>query len=81
MVNGQWAMTNMEDKGMKKSDVQKLPHGLYRLYWKSGGTSLAAVGSMPNGDRWMAPVNWISIGTSRIRDWHFVERAEALKYS
>ncbi len=45
---------------MKKSEVQKLSHGLYRLYWKSGGFSLAAVGSLYSGKRWFAPVNWTS---------------------
>lgn len=43
---------------MKEKDVQKLVHGLYRIYWKDGGTSLAAVGSLHSGTRWLAPTNW-----------------------
>jgi hypothetical protein len=35
------------------------PLGLYRVHWKSGGSSLAAIGMMENGDRWIAPTNWI----------------------
>ena len=45
---------------MKKSEVFQLGHGLYRLYWKSGGFSLAAVGILYSGKRWYAPVNWTS---------------------
>jgi len=44
---------------MTKRQAQKLRHGLYRIWWKSGGNSLASVGSMRNGDRWLAPTNWI----------------------
>lgn len=45
---------------MKRAEVQKLPLGLYRLYWKAGGQSLACVGSLSNGDRWFACANWTS---------------------
>ena len=30
---------------MKKRDVKKLYLGLYEIFWKSGGSSLAAVGN------------------------------------
>lgn len=37
---------------MNKKEVQKLNHGLYRLYWKYGaGDSMAAVGSLHDGTR------------------------------
>ncbi len=58
---------------MKKSEVQKLQHGLYHIYWKGGGSSLASIGSMPNGDRWMSPTNWISPGTSKREHWKAVK--------
>lgn len=45
---------------MKSADVRKLPLGLYRLYWHSGGSSLACVGALSNGDRWFACANWTS---------------------
>lgn len=45
---------------MRSSDVQQLKHGLYKVYWKDGGTSLASVGSMSDGSRWIAPCNWIN---------------------
>ena len=63
---------------MKKAEVQKLHHGLYRIHWKHGEESLAAVGSMSNGDRWMAPINWITPGTDAIKYWHMVEKVEVL---
>ncbi len=33
-------------------------HGLYKIYWFSGGSSLAAIGSLHDGTRWIAPCNW-----------------------
>lgn len=62
--------------GMNKQETKKLEHGLYRLYWKDGGSSLAAVGSSVNGDRWIAPINWINVGTTL--HWKLVDRAELL---
>ena len=46
---------------MTQKDVQNLDHGLYRVYWKKsqgGGTSLASVGILHSGQRWLAPTNW-----------------------
>lgn len=69
---------------MRKADVQKLPHGVYRIHWRSpAGISLAAVGSTHDGTRWMAPTNWVSadnespkIATTKY--WRAVERAELI---
>ena len=36
-----------------------LEMGLHRVHWKSGGTSLAAVGQMSDGRKWFAPCNWV----------------------
>ena len=65
---------------MKKSDVQKLSHGVYRIYWKEGGTSVAAVGSTPSGARWLAPTNWVSIGTdaNTLSHWKSVRKVELI---
>ena len=42
------------------SELLSCPHGIYKIYWKSGGSSLASIGSMHNGERWIAPINWTS---------------------
>lgn len=49
--------------------------GLYRIYWKSGGSSHAAVGIACNGERWIAATNWVE-NTST--DWSGVLRVEYL---
>lgn len=61
---------------MTKAETKKLARGIYRLHWKSGGSSLAAVGSNERGDRWIAPTNWINAGSTL--HWKLVERAELL---
>lgn len=37
----------------------RLAPGLYEVFWKSGGSSRAAVGCTSNGDNWIAPTNWL----------------------
>lgn len=37
-----------------------LPLGLYRVFWKCGGSSIAAIGNTAEGRRWIAPCNWLS---------------------
>ena len=70
---------------MLRKAVQKLDHGLYRVHWKQkdgGGTSLASVGSLHSGERWIAPTNWTAkdgdnpIGFEKI--WKSVERMELI---
>lgn len=69
---------------MKKSDVKKLKHGLYKIWWKKkhgGGTSLAAVGSLDDGRRWLAPTNWTACGfmPAVATHWHTVEKVKLIK--
>lgn len=45
---------------MKKSKAKELNIGIYRIFWKSGGVSLAAVGQLHDGTKWLAPCNWTS---------------------
>lgn len=65
---------------MNRHEVRKLDHGLYRLYWKSGGDSIAAVGSLYDGTRWFAPTNWTSETEEGIAkcDWNKIEKVEAI---
>lgn len=64
---------------MTKEEVQKLKHGVYRLYWSARTYSLASVGSLHNGDRWFACANWTSGDTGGIVAsgdyWDKVEKA------
>ena len=65
---------------MDAHEVAMLPLGLYRIHWKSSGTSLAAVGNNRAGLRWFAPVNWASIGGGdNQRHWDDVDRVEAIE--
>lgn len=56
---------------MRIAEVKKLPLGVYRVHWKSGGKSVAAMGMMHDGTRWLAPANWSSIAVSGVcvTDW------------
>ena len=62
---------------MKKKEVNKLKSGVYWLYWKEGGRSLAAVGITSKGNRWMAPTNWTTVSTER-KHWKAVETVKSL---
>jgi hypothetical protein len=44
---------------MKIRDFRKLELGAYKIYWKSGGSSIATIGMTWDGGRWIAPSNWI----------------------
>jgi hypothetical protein len=63
---------------MTKTEVKTYPLGLYKVYWKSGGFSLAAIGMLSNGDRWLAPINWITPTVDQ-KHWRSVARIVALK--
>jgi hypothetical protein len=65
---------------MTKDQSEKLPHGLYRLFWKSGGTSLASVGSLYDGSSWFAATNWTSptAGGIASTDWAKIDKVEPI---
>lgn len=52
-------------------------HGLYRVFWKSGGSSLAAVGVTNDGGRWLAPINWIKPSTN-FTEWDRIDHLERI---
>jgi hypothetical protein len=56
------------------SDMTIAP-GLYRLFWKSGGTSVASVGCDYSGRNWFAPTNWIGVPSFY---WSLVESFEQI---
>ena len=65
---------------MTQKEADKLKHGLYKLFWKSGGFSLAAVGSLHNGKHWYAATNWTAYTAPGITstDWRSVEHVEEI---
>ena len=60
---------------VREYDYANLKHGLYRIYWKSGGSSVASVGSHADGSRWFAPANWIS---PHGEDWSEVDGVKVI---
>jgi hypothetical protein len=60
---------------MNKKQVSEIQHGLYEIFWKEGGSSLASVGSDRNGKRWYAPINWIVVPWY---DWRCVLRVRQI---
>ena len=65
---------------MTRDEAQKLGHGVFRLFWKSGGSSVASVGSLHDGTRWFAPSNWVSktAGGITSTDWRKVDSAQLI---
>ncbi len=63
---------------MTQKKAQQLAHGLYRIYWKDGGMSEAAVGSLYNGKRWFAPTNGSAFSAYGIAstNWKIVSHVE-----
>lgn len=59
-------------------DPSEIPLGLYKIYWLSGGYSLAAVGFNNAGKRWLAPTNWIFEENGPSFDWNGVKSVELL---
>jgi putative nucleotidyltransferase with HDIG domain len=68
---------------MNQSEVQKLSPGVYEIFWKSGGSSLAAVGSCRDGTRWLAPCNWVNSEGRPFEavheQWHQVEKVRLIE--
>lgn len=72
-------MTNPNVRGetMDEASVQELEVGIYQIHWKSGGSSIAAVGVTRMGGRWMAPLNWVS-PTKNAKAWRGVQSVTRL---
>jgi hypothetical protein len=39
-------------------EMLKCKLGVYEVFWKSGVSSIAAIGMTFSGQRWLAPTNW-----------------------
>lgn len=58
---------------MNQRDLKSWPNGLYRIFWRKGGTSLAAIGTCADGRRWIAPSNWVT-PSADAKTWRAVAR-------
>jgi hypothetical protein len=64
------------DDGSPRAEWFDLPDsGLYRVHWKSGGSSLAAIGVTDDGGRWLAPINWVKPSVA-FTDWGSIEHLD-----
>jgi len=61
---------------MEKYNAKNLDDGLYKIFWTSGGCSLAAVGRTHDGGVWYKPCNWIDLGVCI--DWWQVADVELI---
>jgi len=43
---------------MQTEQIKGLKNGLYEVMWESGNSSLCAIGTLHNGDRWISSTNW-----------------------
>lgn len=66
----------IEAGALPSVDPRTVKHGLYRIWWRSGGDSVAAVGIAENGDRWIAATNWVEHTST---DWSEVIRIEPIR--
>lgn len=61
---------------------ERLSTGVYVLYWKDGGSSVASVGVNHKGHRWFVPSNWLFSGNDGpCFDWWRVDRVEKIEPS
>ena len=59
---------------MTKKQINKLKFGCYRVWWKSGGYSVASLGFFRDGTRWLAPSNWITFPTEFNNIWPSIRK-------
>jgi len=71
----------VSDPGDVGEWIRSQPTGVYRLFWYSGGCSVAAVGMLNDGSRWYAPANWGGVDSGGVAsaDWSSVKSAELIE--
>jgi hypothetical protein len=78
-----WEDEKVETDSLSVFDPKDLCNGLYEIYWtqgEGGGMSLASVGQLNDGTRWMAPCNWVSDGLMQVStDWSSVDRVYCIQ--
>lgn len=70
---------------MTTEEVKELRAGLYKIFWKDADDhpySLAAVGVLYDGSKWLAPCNWTSksaAGIASSSHWDAIEMVELIQ--
>lgn len=72
---------------MTEIEAKELRLGVYRIYWRSGGSSVASIYQKEDGTRMLAPSNWVEPGNlleqscriSRVTELGRVEQEEVSK--
>lgn len=68
----------IDDEGAPVAEWFNWPdNGLYRVFWKSGGSSLASIGVTDDGGRWLAPTNWAK-PTIPFTQWDRIARLDRI---
>lgn len=63
---------------MTRDEAYNLKNGLYLIAWKSGGSSLAAVGRRSDGSVWIAPCNWINLDDTT-NHWNEIQHVRVIE--
>jgi len=79
--------TWFEESFFDKSSIYRIKprkkpdHGVYKIYWRDGGSFVGVIGSLHNGDRWIACANWTAKDgntPSGKFDWENISKLERL---
>ena len=67
---------------MTINEINGLEYGLYRIYWKDGGSSIAFVGPCKSGSVWIAEVDYLNsnhMGVTYFTHYHeLIDRIEPI---
>lgn len=60
---------------MTFKEFKKLSVGLYQIVWDDDTCSWGSLGVMANGERWLAPCNWIlpAVGVNKRKWWKSIK--------
>ena len=68
-----------ESKAMTDDPRLTLAPGIYRIVWRDGSESVAAVGVGVDGVRWIAPSNWVHPALSDPTCWASIKSVQRIE--
>ena len=63
---------------MTEDEVRAVEPGLYRVFWRDGTRSVAAVGGPSGSLKWISPVDWCQTHTDAKVTWSLVDHIERI---